>query len=103
MEKFLKVVDKAASASAEQMTGQVRNRAEDAGWDKEVIQSTNVVYDGGKFSAKIDGPASDRGFVHEFGDQNSPPSAILRQYGNDPKAAADTFLMYLESEVKGML
>lgn len=103
MEKFLKVVDKAAVASADLMTKQVRNRAEDAGWDKEVIQSTDVVYDGEKFSAKITGKASDKGFVHEFGDQNSPPTAILRQYGNDPQAASDAFLSYLESEVKGML
>jgi len=103
VEKFLKVLDKAAIASTDHMTKQVRNRAEDAGWDKEVVQSTAVVYDGGKFSAKIEGPASDKGFVHEFGDQTSPPTAILRQYGNDPQAASDAFLSYLESEVKGML
>ena len=100
---IIEALHRAAADSAKAVTSDVQSHIRKAGWDEKVIKNTAVTYKDGQFSAKVSGKHSDAGFVHEFGDENHPPTAALRKY-KDPSAEVHAALAgHLENHLKGLL
>jgi hypothetical protein len=85
-----KASHKAANDTASFMTHQLRQSALQHGWDRDVVENTNVEYASGKFTVKVHPDYSARAFVHEYGDETTRPTAVLRKYMNDTSVARST-------------
>lgn len=103
MKHIIEALHRAAEDSAQAITADVQAHTRKAGWDEKVTKSTLVSYKDGKFSADIAGKHSDAGFVHEFGDEDHPPTAALRKYKDPSEAVHRAFAGHLEKHLEGLL
>lgn len=95
-------ISQASNDTAQFMTRQVRHRALNDGWDKDVVANLHVVHENGKFSARVHPELADRAFVHEFGDENTRPNATLRKFSNDNKVTKSAFMANLNKRYGGL-
>jgi hypothetical protein len=93
----------AAEHAATQMTAELRERALKSGWHPDVVAGLHVKYDGDAYVTQVDPEVSGRAFVHEFGDENTRPTAVLRKYGNTPGVGAKSYMEHLSNSLKGIL
>lgn len=93
MRSILKAAEKAAHSTAEQITKNVRNQALASGWSPEVVSNVSIKHVNGSFKVEIHPDYADRAFVHEYGDETTPPTAVLRKHANNK---AETTKVYNE-------
>jgi hypothetical protein len=74
---------KTAEQMVQYMTSDLRNRATEAGWDKDVADSISVKFNGKEYAVHIPAEHADRAFFHEYGSETSAPTAVLRKYSED--------------------
>jgi len=94
---------KAAHSTAEFMTGELRRSALEHGWHPDVVANMHVNYDGEEFKVHVHPEYRDRAFVHEFGDENNRPTAVIRKYDNDGFNYSQVFHMHLSKHLGGIL
>lgn len=82
MKKLKAAVNRATEDAAVYMTAELRNNALEHGWHPEVVSSMSVVHNSGSYHVQIHPDYQDRAFVHEFGDENTPPTAAIRKYSS---------------------
>jgi len=86
-----------------QMSEQVKHQALNDGWEPDVASALGVEHDGNKFSITVDDQYAARAFVHEFGDQDNPPKATLRKFGNQNGSAEATAVVLFDKFVSKVL
>ena len=91
MKRLVDAAQRATQDTARFMTMQLRHSALNNGWDSDVVDNIYVVHKDGKFSTHVHPDYSDRAFVHEFGDENRRPTAVMRKYANDPEISKQAF------------
>jgi hypothetical protein len=80
---FEKFLEKLSHQAASELTKELRERALNGGWDKEVVDNLHVEYTDKTMRVQVHPDYAERAFKHEFGDGNSRPSAIVRKLGSD--------------------
>lgn len=80
MKQFTEAIHKAAADAAVHMTANLRASALEHGWHSDVVNNLHVGYSEGHFSLNIHPDYQDRAFVHEYGNEHSRPTAVLRKY-----------------------
>jgi hypothetical protein len=76
-------VNKAKEDTAVYMTAELRRNALSSGWHPEVVANMSVVHDNGSYKVTVHPDYTDRAFVHEYGNENSSPTAVIRKYSNN--------------------
>jgi len=94
---------KAAHASAAFMTNELRRSALEHGWHPDVVHNMNVRYTGSDFVVDIHPDYQDRAFVHEFGNEHTRPTAVIRKYNNDGFNYERVMHMHLNEALGGIL
>ena len=87
-----KALEQAIPGTEATLTEKLRQSAIAHGWHPDVVAHMNVQHKDGAFHAVIAPEYSDRAFVHEFGDESSRPTAVLRKFGNDTNAIHQTYM-----------
>ena len=95
------VVLKASKDAAQAATHSFRAHALAHGWDKDVVAHTHVAYEDGKFGVKIHSDYEDRAHVHEYGDENTPPTAAIRKFFNRSENTQEPFMAAVNKYAKG--
>jgi hypothetical protein len=94
------VYQKAADDTAASMTMELRGNALKAGWHKEVVDNLQVKHSDGSFSVHVHPDFKDRAFVHEYGDEKSKGTAVIRRY-NKPESGDKAFMKALKVHADG--
>jgi hypothetical protein len=70
------------SQTAVPLTKELRSAALKSGWPKEAVRSLSVHFNEGEFAIKY--PDHVKGLVEdlEYGTEDTPPSAVIRQFSN---------------------
>lgn len=84
MKQYIAAIHKAAEQTASLMTHEMRQHAINSGWTPEAANSLTVKYSDGNFVAHS---AHEGAFIHEYGNEGTPPTAAVRKYG---KTAANS-------------
>lgn len=93
----------AATHSARYMQHELRSNAVKRGWHPSVAQGLYVKYTDGEFKVSVDEDKYIQAHIHEYGDEKTRPTAVIRQYGNDTSVAEKVFIRSLEKQLKGLL
>jgi hypothetical protein len=80
MEKLSKALERATSDAALYMTADLRKKATERGWDSDVVNSLRVVHRNDSFSVKFPDSVADKAWVAEYGDPDTTPTAVIRNY-----------------------
>jgi hypothetical protein len=96
-------IHKAAGDAAHLMSAEIRASATEHGWHPDVVAGLNVHYDEGRFNVEFPDEHKDRAFVHEFGDEHNPPTAVLRKYAHQSAGAQKFFTQRLTKHLGGKL
>lgn len=80
MKHITQSLHKAASDAALHITEDIRASALEHGWDSDVVRNMHVNYSNGAFSLNIHPDYYGRAFVHEYGNEHTRPTAVLRKY-----------------------
>lgn len=91
MKHFTDAVHKAAHDAAKHMSTDLQKSALKHGWHSDVVRNMEVKFQDGKFNVDIHPDYKDRAFMHEFGDETTRPTAVLRKYDSQTKDAEKTF------------
>ena len=97
----LEFYDKAADDTAKFMTADLRSKALSSGWDPEVVQGMSVEYGDSGHVVRFTPEVQDRAFVHEYGDEKTPPTAVIRKYRNNSPEADKFYMRSLRRHVEG--
>jgi len=73
--------------TAQELTSELRNRALSSGWDKDVVNNIRVEYKDQKMGVHVHPDYAEQAFKHEFGTENSRPTAVIRKLNNDREAS----------------
>lgn len=103
MQHIIDAIHRAAGEATSAATHELRTSAARDGWSKDAAKAVKVDYADGQFVAKLTGKHRDTAFVHEFGDQNTPPKATIRKASRNTPVAESALLSSLETHLKGML
>lgn len=87
---LLTAIDKAIAETANYTTHALRASAVKHGWDPEVASSLHVDHKDG-FKVKFSEAHADRAYVHEYGDLQKRPTAVIRKYNNHHPDAIAVF------------
>jgi hypothetical protein len=103
MKHLRDAIEKAAHDTAAYVTADLRHSAREHGWDEEVVSNMRVQHGEDGYKVMVPDDLKDRAFVHEFGDESSAPSAVIRKYSNDHSVAAHVMLKNIEKHLGGRL
>lgn len=103
MKRILEVKDKAAADTARFMQREIRRSAKEHGWDPSVVKNTFVKYEDNAFKVHVTPEYADKAFVHEFGDENNQPTAVIRKYNNNSGKAEKALLKSIYAHLGGKL
>ena len=103
MKHILDAAKKAAGDTAHFIQRDIRRSALEHGWDPEVVKNTHVKWENNKFEVHVAPEHADKAFVHEYGSEDAPPTAVLRKYSNQPQAAGNAFLKSMYRHLGGKL
>lgn len=103
MKHLIAALHAAAEATSKDITSDLHEHLRSSGWSETAIKSTKMTYENGEFTAKFSGKGKDAAFVHEFGDQNTPPTAAIRKYGKSTPKVTEAFLGHAAKSFKGLL
>lgn len=95
MKRVIEKAEKSAHVAAAHMEADLRRSALEHGWHHEVANSLTVNYHEGQFKVHVPEQYADKAYVHEFGDQNTLPTGVIRKYNNRPDAGHHVFNMYV--------
>ncbi|CAB4123499.1 hypothetical protein UFOVP46_21 [uncultured Caudovirales phage] len=101
MKKLLTAIQKAAADTASFVEHDIRRSALAHGWDKDVVANTHVSYEGGDFKVHTSPEHASRAFVHEYGNEATRPTAVIRKYNNNPGKASEAFVTHLQHHMRG--
>jgi hypothetical protein len=81
------------------MTADIRHSAIEHGWRPSVASNTHVNYNGKRFSVDVHEDHYGTAHIHEYGDENVRPTAVVRKYGNNThqaeRALTKSFMRHL--------
>lgn len=100
MKHYAEAVSSATHDLARLMTVQVRQRALAEGWEPEVARDIALTFDGSKFDYHLGESHKDRAFVHEFGDERTPPKATIRRHINGARNNEENFRQLVNANLK---
>lgn len=103
MENIIAAIEQAAHDSAVHLTADLRERALAAGWHPEVATNLHVSYDGESFKAHVHPDYADAAHVHEYGDENKRPTAVLRKFAKETHNSGRVMAHNLSRHVGGLL
>jgi hypothetical protein len=91
VKQFTEAIHKAAADAAVHMTANLRASALEHGWDSDVVSHIRVNYGEGKFSLDVHPEYKDRAFVHEYGNEQVRPTAVLRKFEHQVSGSSKIF------------
>jgi hypothetical protein len=103
MKHLRDAIEKASHDTAAYVTADLRHSARESGWDEEVVSNLRVHHGEDGYNVMVPDDLKDRAFVHEFGDEKTPPSAAIRKYSNNHSVAAQVMLKNIEKHLGGRL
>lgn len=74
---------KAVSAAARELTHGLRKSALDHGWSDDAIRGVGIRHDGKEFKLHTAKSIENDVWLHEYGSENSRPTAAIRKFLND--------------------
>jgi hypothetical protein len=101
LKSILNNIQKASHDTAQFIEGQIRQSALDHGWDKKVVDNTHVRFQDNKFSVYVHDKYVGNALTHEYGNETSRPTAVIRKYDNNPTGAGANFIQNLEKHMGG--
>jgi hypothetical protein len=101
LRSILNNIQKASHDTAQFIEGQIRQSALDHGWDKKVVDNTHVRFQDNKFSVYVHDKYVGNALTHEYGNETSRPTAVIRKYDNNPTGAGANFIQNLEKHMGG--
>jgi len=103
MKHIIAAVHHAAKSTESAVTSEAQSHVHAHGWSPEATNAVKAEYKDGEFSVAVKGKHRDAAFIHEFGDEEHPPTAALRKYSRNSPKAEQAFISNLETHLKGML
>ena len=88
-------------ATAGHLTNHLRQRATSAGWPSHVVGGMRVVHQDGKFQVELADHVHEKAMDLEYGTQQTPPNAAIRQFTNRMHDYADEFFVASVASVAG--
>jgi hypothetical protein len=101
LRSILNNIHKASHDTAQFIEGQIRQSALDHGWDSKVVENTHVRFHDNKFSVYVHDKYVGNALTHEYGNETSRPTAVIRKYDNNPTGAGANFIQNLEKHMGG--
>jgi hypothetical protein len=74
------------------MTADLRQRALSSGWHPDVVENMHVQFGDEGFKVNIHEDHAEKAWIHEYGNETSRPTALLRKYANDDSDAKNMFM-----------
>lgn len=103
MKRIVNALEKAAADTARSVQRQLRRSALEHGWDPKVVANTRVVYKDNQYSVVVSPKYADKAFVHEFGNENEQPTAVVRKLNNRMGTTEKSLLDNLHKHLGGIL
>ena len=75
--------NRAVKSAARELTHGLRKHALKNGWPEEVIRGIGIHHNGKEFKLHTSPAVEDLIWKHEYGDETSTPTAIIRKFFND--------------------
>jgi hypothetical protein len=101
LKSILNNIHKAAHDTAQFVEGQIRQSALAHGWDKKVVENTHVRFQNNKFNVYVHDKYVGDALTHEYGNETSRPTAVIRKYNNNPAGAGANFVQNLGKHMEG--
>ena len=74
---------RAVSAASREITHGIRKSAAQHGWDSKAIRGIMIHHDGNAFKLHTSSDVDGLVWKHEYGDEQTQPTAAIRKYLND--------------------
>lgn len=103
MKHIYNAIHTAANHSALYMEHELKTSAIQHGWHPSVAAGLHVDYEGGEFKVSVDEDKHTQAHIHEYGDENTRPTAVIRKHGNDQRMGQKAFIASLERQLEGWL
>ena len=103
MKRLTDALHKASTDATLFMTADLRSKAASRGWDSATVNSLRVARSDGNYAVKFPPSTGDSAFVHEYGDPDKIPSAVIRKYDQAHPDLADFFEERLGKHLGGNL
>lgn len=103
MKSIHDALHQAANHSALYMEHELRTNAIRQGWHPSVAHGLHVGYVDGEFKVSVDADKHAAAHLHEYGDETTRPTAVIRKHGNNTSMAEKAFIRSLEKQLKGLL
>jgi capsule polysaccharide modification protein KpsS len=100
LKHILTHIKQAAHETAQIIEGEIRQSALEHGWDKDVVANTHVRYHNNSFNVYVHDEHVGNFLTHEFGNETTRPTAVVRKYNNSSKGAA-AFMQSLSKKMGG--
>jgi hypothetical protein len=100
VKKLKEASQKALATTALYMTDRLREHAINNGWHPDVANTLKVEHRDGKFQASVHPDYGDRAFVHEYGNEHLPATAVIRNFLGDSKNYDTAFMISLNHHWK---
>ena len=84
-----KAIHRAHTDTALFMTSDIRGEALKSGWSKDVVKSMRVVHRDGEYAVQFPESVAEKAWVHEYGDPDNTPTAVIRKYDTSSPRAQD--------------
>lgn len=81
-------LDTALKAIAEDLTEVMQDSAQSSGWTEALAKSVNIGYAGNILELNVPSESEDAVFKKEYGTEDTPPTAVLRNLARHPKSRA---------------
>lgn len=82
MKHILDALDSATELTAKRLTAGLRRSAYQSGWTPEVTRNLSVKHDGKGFDVSIPDEYKEKAMDHEYGNESSRPTAVIRKFKN---------------------
>ena len=103
MKQFIDAIHRAAASAEPHLTQDLQHNLLEEGWDPNTALRVTIHANEGKFEAHVPHSHSAAAFDEEYGTQEQPPKASLRNYGKSGSRAEKILLTSLAREVEGLL
>jgi hypothetical protein len=95
-------LQKSTGDTAISLTNKLRQSALEHGWDKTVVSNMHVLHDNGSFNVHVHPEYKDKAFVHEYGNESTRPTAVIRKFSNQKGVIHAELLNHIAKNYRGV-
>lgn len=92
---------RAIFSAARELTHGLRKSALENGWPTEAVRGIGIHHDGEHFKVHTSSAVEDLVWKHEYGDEKSHPTGVIRKYLNDTALLSEVMYRHYVGQDRG--